>query len=77
MQTKDFAAEDVEGQTKQVMENLGAVLEAAGSSFEQVVKTTVLLEDMSNFGAVNAIYGMILKYNVAATDLHEAIIQKN
>ena len=39
------------------MKNLGAVLEAAGSSFQQVVKTTVLLADMSDFGAVNAIYG--------------------
>ena len=57
MQTKDLAAEDVEGQTEQVMKNLGAVLEAAGSSFQQVVKTTVLLTDMSDFGAVNTIYG--------------------
>jgi len=55
--TKNLSAEDVEGQTEQVMKNLGAVLEAAGSSFSQVVKTTVLLTDMADFGAVNAIYG--------------------
>ena len=38
------------------MKNLGAVLEASGSSFSGVVKTTVLLVDMADFGAVNAIY---------------------
>lgn len=54
--TKDLAADDVEGQAEQVMKNLGAVLEAAGSSFSHVVKTTVLLEDMADFGAVNSIY---------------------
>lgn len=57
MQTKDLAAEDVGGQTEQVMKNLGAVLEASGSSFSQVVKTTVLLADMADFSTVNAIYG--------------------
>ena len=56
VQTKDLAAEDVEGQAEQVMKNLRAVLEASGSSFSGVVKTTVLLEDMADFGAVNAIY---------------------
>ena len=56
MQTKDLAAEDVEGQAEQVMKNLGAVLDASGSSFAGVVKTTVLLEDMGDFGAVNTIY---------------------
>ncbi len=47
----------MEGQTEQVMKNLAAVLEAAGSSFSQVVKTTVLLADMGDFAKVNAIYG--------------------
>lgn len=55
--TKDLAAETVEGQTEQVMVNLGEVLQAAGSSYSQVVKTTVLLTHMSDFAAVNAIYG--------------------
>ena len=41
----------------QVMENLKAVLEAADASFADVVKTTVLLDDMANFAAVNIIYG--------------------
>jgi reactive intermediate/imine deaminase len=46
----------VEEQTDQVMENLAAVLEAAGSSLGQVVKTTVFLKDMDDFAAMNAVY---------------------
>lgn len=66
VQTKDLAAPDVEGQTEQVMKNLGAVLEAAGSSFAKVVKTTVLLQDMADFAKVNAIYG-------TCPDLHYSV----
>ena len=43
-------------QTHRVLKNLGAILEAAGSSFDRVVKTTVYLADMSEFAAMNAIY---------------------
>ena len=57
LQTKDFAGEDVEAQTEQVMKNLGAILEAAGSDYSKVIKTTVLLESMDDFAKVNAIYG--------------------
>lgn len=48
---------DVAQQTEQVMANLKAVLDAAGASFEDVVKTTVFLKDMNDFAAMNAIYG--------------------
>src|SRR5688500_10357542 len=48
---------DVGAQTRQVLENLGAVLTAAGASFAHVVKTTVFLADMADFAVVNAIYG--------------------
>jgi 2-iminobutanoate/2-iminopropanoate deaminase len=44
-------------QTKRVLENLRAVLEAAGSSLERVVKTTVFLADMRDFAAMNEVYG--------------------
>lgn len=47
---------DVTAQTKQVMENLAAVLRAAGSSFEQIVKCGIFLESMDDFAAVNAVY---------------------
>jgi len=48
---------DVAAQARQVLENLGAVLAAAGASFANVVKTTMFLTTMSDFAAVNAIYG--------------------
>ncbi len=48
---------DVSAQCEQVISNLKAVLEAAGSSFDKVIKTTIFLADMDDFGAVNAIYG--------------------
>ena len=47
----------IQEETKQVMENLKAILEAAGMDFTHVVKTTIFLEDMDNFKHVNEIYG--------------------
>ena len=49
-------AETIEGQAEQVMKNLGALLEAAGSGFDRVVKTTCFLADMADFAAFNAVY---------------------
>ena len=46
----------IEDQTRQVMENLGQVLSAAGSSFEKAVKTTCFLADINDFAAFNAVY---------------------
>ena len=57
MQTKDFAGDDITTQTEQVMKNLEAILTAAGSDWTKVVKTTILLADMGDFAAVNAVYG--------------------
>jgi 2-iminobutanoate/2-iminopropanoate deaminase len=48
---------DIKKQTRQVFQNLEAVLSAAGSSFDQVVKATVFIKDMNEFAAVNEIYG--------------------
>ena len=50
-------ASTIEGQTEQVMKNLAAVLEEAGSSFEKAIKTTCFLADMADFAAFNEIYG--------------------
>lgn len=47
----------IKEQTLQVMKNIGAILEAAGYSFSDVVKSTCLLSDMSNFKAMNEVYG--------------------
>jgi len=48
---------DITAQTRRVMDNLAAVLKAGGLSFQQVVRTTIFLADMSDFTAVNAVYG--------------------
>jgi 2-iminobutanoate/2-iminopropanoate deaminase len=48
---------DIAAQTEQVVSNLRAVLEAAGTSFKNVVKTTVFLKDMADFGSMNTVYG--------------------
>ena len=55
-ETMELVEGDVKEQTKQVMENLKAVLEEAGSSFDNVLKTTCYLSDMDNFAAFNEIY---------------------
>ena len=54
--TGDFPAGGVEAQARQSLENVKAVLSAAGLAMDQVVKTTVFLLDMGDFAAVNAIY---------------------
>lgn len=51
----------VEDQTRQVLKNLGAVLDAAGSSYDQVVKATVFLQDMNDFSRMNQVYAEFFK----------------
>jgi 2-iminobutanoate/2-iminopropanoate deaminase len=52
--------EGVEAQTRRVLANVGAILEAAGCSWKDVVKTTVYLRDLADFAAVNAIYAEVV-----------------
>jgi 2-iminobutanoate/2-iminopropanoate deaminase len=54
--TGDCVQGGIEEQTRQVLENLKAVLTAAGSSVNQVVKTTVYLKNMADFGSMNKVY---------------------
>lgn len=54
--TGEFVPGGIEGQTRQTLKNLSEVLKAGGSSLGQVVKTTVFLQDMSEFTLMNAIY---------------------
>ena len=56
-QTGEFVAGGITEQTERVLKNLAAVLEAAGSTLDQVVKTTVYLADMKEFAAMNEVYG--------------------
>lgn len=64
--TGNFVSDDVAEQTAQVFKNLGAVLEAAGSGFGKVVKTTVFLADMNDFAAMNEVYGQYFTDNKPA-----------
>ncbi|MBK7707358.1 MAG: RidA family protein [Acidobacteria bacterium] len=64
--TGEFVSSDVAEQTDQVLKNLSAVLEAAGSSLNDVVKTTVFLADMGDFGAMNEVYGKYFSDNKPA-----------
>ncbi len=61
----DFLDVDVKIQTKQVCENLKSVLGAAGVKLENVVKTTIFLDDINNFASVNEIYGEYFKHKPA------------
>ena len=54
--TGAFAAEDIQGQTEQSLKNVGAILAEAGYGYEDVVKTTVLLADIADFGPMNEVY---------------------
>ena len=54
--TGQIAGDDVRTQTRQVLENLSAILRAAGTSLDRVVKTTVFLKDMGEFQAMNEVY---------------------
>jgi 2-iminobutanoate/2-iminopropanoate deaminase len=56
-ETAQFVAGGIKEQTEQVLKNLSAVLEAAGSDLKHVVKTTVFLLDMGEFTAMNEVYG--------------------
>lgn len=58
--TGNVEAQDVVGQTEQVMKNIGAVLAAGDRSFKDVVKTTIFLKSMEDFPKVNEIYGKYL-----------------
>jgi 2-iminobutanoate/2-iminopropanoate deaminase len=61
----EFLNTDIKTQTKQVCENLKAVLEAAGAKIENVVKTTIFLDDINNFTAVNEVYGEYFSHKPA------------
>jgi 2-iminobutanoate/2-iminopropanoate deaminase len=63
---------DIEAQTRRVLENLSAVLAAAGSSRERVVKTTVFLSDLGEFARMNAVYAEFFPANPPARSTVQA-----
>jgi 2-iminobutanoate/2-iminopropanoate deaminase len=55
-ETGELVLEDIKTETKQVMENMKAVLDAANMTFDNVVKTSIFLSDMNNFSQINEVY---------------------
>jgi 2-iminobutanoate/2-iminopropanoate deaminase len=56
--TMELVLDDIETETKQVMENMKAVLEAAEMTFDNVVKTTIFIMNMADFAKINSVYGL-------------------
>ena len=54
--TGQLVADDIAGQTRRALENVGAILQAGGASFHQVVRTTVYLADLADFAGMNEVY---------------------
>ena len=71
-ETGQFVAGGIVEQTEQVLKNLAAVLEAAGSGLDRIVKTTVFLADMQEFVAMNEVYGRVFKETPPARATVEA-----
>jgi 2-iminobutanoate/2-iminopropanoate deaminase len=67
-----IAGGDVAHQTERVLQNLAAVLAAAGSGLNRVVKTTVFLKNMGDFAAMNEVYGLYFKTALPARSTVEA-----
>lgn len=65
-ETGEIVADDVESQTRQVLENVRAVLEEAGTSLDKVLKTTVFIKNMDDFGKINDVYAEYFTENPPA-----------
>jgi 2-iminobutanoate/2-iminopropanoate deaminase len=63
--TMELVFDDIETETKQVMENMKAVLEAADMTFDNVVKTTIFIMNMNDFARINSVYGRYFDENTA------------
>lgn len=69
--TGDLVTDDIKTETKQVMENIKAVLKEANMTFENVLKTTIFISDMHNFGAINEVYASY--FNEATAPARETV----
>ncbi len=67
----ELILDDITTETNQVMENVKAVLEAAEMTFENIVKTSIFISDMENFGAINAVYATY--FNEATAPARETV----
>jgi 2-iminobutanoate/2-iminopropanoate deaminase len=69
--TMELVTDTIATETKQVMENMKAVLKAADMTFENVVKSTIFIMDMNDFGAINTVYGSY--FNEATAPARETV----
>ena len=69
--TMELVLDDIETETKQVMENMKAVLAAADMTFENVIKTTIFIINMGDFARINAVYGSY--FDEATTPARETV----
>ena len=76
-QTNILVEEDIKIQTERCIKNLAAVLEAARSGFDKVIKTTCFLTDMSNFAAFNEVYGQYFVSKPARSTVAVKALPKN
>ena len=75
--TGEISGSDITAQAEQVMQNLAAVLEEAGATFQSAVKTTCFLADMADFAAFNAVYAMYFTENPARSCVAVKTLPKN
>jgi len=69
----EIVGDDIQSQTRKVIENLKAVLEAGGATLDSVVKTTVYLKDMGEFAQMNEVYGEYFKNNPPARTAFQVV----
>jgi len=74
--TNERVSGGIKSETERVLENLKAVLSAAGSSLDQVIKTTVFLSDMDDFPAMNEVYGKYFSNNPPARSTVQAVLPR-
>lgn len=75
--TGEISGSDITAQAEQVMQNLAAVLEEAGATFQSAVKTTCFLADMADFAAFNAVYAKYFTENPARSCVAVKTLPKN
>ena len=73
----EVEADTIEGQTQQICENIGAILEAAGTDFSKVIKTTCFLADMNDFAAFNEVYAKYFTTKPARSCVAVKTLPKN
>jgi 2-iminobutanoate/2-iminopropanoate deaminase len=76
--TQEYTPADAASETKQIMSNIGAVLAAAGLSFEHIVKTSIFLKDMNDFATVNEVYASYFTSDFPAREtVQVSVLPKN